>query len=171
MRSSYGSRYTTWIRVVILYHFMASTPPTAFVCGYPRQHRLLDSTLICQASALVSPWINNGNALTYVKNHDRLVNYKNLVRLLFRDFSRQSLIVPIDRRHCARDQSPPFDGSSHYSRKFESSGCLLFMTLTYERVLTSFQGKNTHRRRWPTANHGLCACQGSLLECISHIYC
>ncbi|KAF8736279.1 hypothetical protein AX14_000540 [Amanita brunnescens Koide BX004] len=29
--------------------------------------------------ALVSPWIDNGNALAYVKNHDRLVNYKSLI--------------------------------------------------------------------------------------------
>lgn len=132
MRSSCGSRYTTWIRVAISYHSMVSTHQTAFACGYPRQHRLLSSTLICHASALVSPWINNGNALTYVKNHDRLVNYKNLVRRRFRDFSRQSLIVPIDRRHCARDPGPPFDGSSHYSWKLESSACPLFMILTCE---------------------------------------
>jgi hypothetical protein len=86
VRSSCGSRYMMWIRVVISYHSMVSTPQTAFACGYPRQHRLLSSTLIYHVSALVSPWINNGNALAYVKNHDRLVNYKNLVRLLFATF-------------------------------------------------------------------------------------
>ena len=93
-RSSCGSRYSTWIRVVILYHSMVSTPPTAFVCGYPRQHRLLCSTLTYHASALVSPWINNGNALAYVKNHDRLVNYKNLVHLLFATFVQKVWLSP-----------------------------------------------------------------------------
>jgi hypothetical protein len=33
-------------------------------------------------SALVSPWIENGDALTYVKKHDKLLNYKNLVNLI-----------------------------------------------------------------------------------------
>ncbi|KAK2465787.1 hypothetical protein APHAL10511_002331 [Amanita phalloides] len=30
--------------------------------------------------ALVSPWIDNGDAMTYVKRHDRLVNYRGLIR-------------------------------------------------------------------------------------------
>ncbi|KAM6503065.1 Protein kinase-like domain containing protein [Amanita muscaria] len=30
--------------------------------------------------ALVSPWIENGDALEYVKKHDQLVNYKQLIR-------------------------------------------------------------------------------------------
>ena len=42
-------------------------------------------------SALVSPWISNGDALTYVKRHDNLLNYRKLVRCCDR-FSRRVLI-------------------------------------------------------------------------------
>ena len=36
------------------------------------------------ASALVSPWVNNGNALAYVKKNDGVVNYKKLVHHFLR---------------------------------------------------------------------------------------
>ena len=78
-------------------------------------------------SALVSPWMENGDALTYVKKN-KYVDYKQLVR----SFSLSSGANPdnatTDLRHCAGDRSPSFYGPTYYPWKFESCSCPLFLT-------------------------------------------
>ena len=46
-----------------------STPDNAGTAQHANVH----------ASALVSPWVNNGNALAYVEKNDDIVNYEKLV--------------------------------------------------------------------------------------------
>jgi serine/threonine protein kinase len=44
--------------------------------------------------ALISPWIPNGDALTYVKMHDRLVNYRKLIRGIADGIGVLHMMVP-----------------------------------------------------------------------------
>lgn len=44
-------------------------------------------------SALVSPWIENGDALMYVKRHDNLLNYRKLVIPLLPFLPCQTLMI------------------------------------------------------------------------------
>ena len=117
------------IRESISYHFMVSTPQTAFLCEYLLQRHVLHSAECC-GSALVSPWMANGDVLEHAKKYDELFNYKKFVRICsFAQFRRNIDSVVIDPRHCSRDQGTPLYGSSRYPWQLESSAYTLYLTL------------------------------------------
>ena len=111
---------------------------------------LLTTTSLCRAeyhgSALVSPWIANGDVLEHAKKYDELFNYKKFVRTCsFAQFRRNIDWAVIDPRHCSRDQSPPLYGSSCYPWQLKSSAYTLFLTLI---ALMSLQEKGAHWKQW-----------------------
>ena len=79
-KSSCGPRFMKQTKDDILSRSMVSAQATVSICMLFLPPLVSESVLdISPLSALVSPWMENGDALTYVKKHDRLINYKNLV--------------------------------------------------------------------------------------------
>ena len=125
VKSRCGRNYIKWIKESISYHSMASTPPMAFVCECRQQGRRCP-LYYYHISALVSPWMNNGDALAYVKRQDTDVDYRKLVGSFIQfSFSNIQYVIT-DARNCRRNQSPPL----YVYRPWESErGSYLLMAL------------------------------------------
>ncbi len=69
-------------RESISYHSTVSIPLMVFVCESQQCHAALSIVITSSHRALVSPWMDNGNALSYVKTRDDFkdTDYKKLVR-------------------------------------------------------------------------------------------
>lgn len=111
-----GSAYYTVLWILLLWRRSS----VSVTCC---KHR---SSYQCHTSALVRPWMDNGNALAYVKKNDRHVKYKGLVRYVIH-LSWKSLHSVVDYWHCGRDWGPSFHESSNYPWGFErSSYCVVY---------------------------------------------
>ncbi len=92
------------------YHSTVSIPLMVFVCESQQCHAALSIVITSSHRALVSPWMDNGNALSYVK-------------------TPAEILIVVDSRHSRRYQGPPL--YVHRPWKFESRLCP-FMILAYE---------------------------------------
>ena len=95
--------------------------------GWSSSVSVTDIVILCpwserHTSALVSPWMDNGDALAYVKKH-QFVDYKRLVRCSFELLCQHLDCVIVDPRHRGRDQSFTLNVSSDYPWKLKSSAC------------------------------------------------
>jgi hypothetical protein len=78
--------------------------------------------------------MNNGNALAYVKKHDRDVDYRNLVRRFIHLSYQNPHCLDIGSGNSKRDQSAPLYEPFNYPWKSERGSCTLFTTVMHERL-------------------------------------
>lgn len=122
------------IRVSISYRFTVSSRLTAFACECPTNNVMHYRPYQCHTSALVSPWMNNGNALAYIKEHDRDVDYRKLVRRFVHLSYQSPYCLDIDSGNSKRGQSAPLYEPINYTWKSERGLCTLFMIAMHEHL-------------------------------------
>ena len=75
--------------------------------------------------------MNNGNALAYVKKHDRDVDYRNLVRCFIHLSYQNPHCLDIDSGNSKRGQSAPLNEPFNYPWKSERGMRTLFTTVIH----------------------------------------